>query len=924
MLYSSAKRPPTSTYRLQVRSGLTLEHIRGLVDYFDALGIGSLYLSPLFRATAESSHGYDIVDPTEIDPRVGSLETLTALSKELADRGMGLVLDVVPNHMSTSPTENRWWRDVLEKGERSPFARFFDIDWHPSDEELEGKIVIPALPGPLSDALREAKLCLTRSDLGFSVASGPLSFPLALESWKTIFQTVEGNEAIQDALSAIDSILQRAMVPLDHEAWRRVEDKKKTLLSKLEMSPELAASVDRHLQDIERGNVEILGDLLDHQYYHLSDWREANERLNYRRFFDINDLVGLRVEDPAVFEATHRLVFSLLERGTIQGLRLDHIDGLRDPADYLQKLSDRTTYIVVEKILESDEPLRDWPVAGTTGYETLNSIQELFVYPDGFRELTHLHRDFTGLGGSFEDAVYESKKTVLESSFGAEVAWLAEKIAHINHEPVSSVRHAVIELVACFPVYRTYVSPAGGVVEARDRETFETALSAAKSRNPLREDLLFEGVASLLALENPSSPGKEPAELRGEIVARFQQLTGPAMAKGVEDTAFYRYYPLVSLNEVGGGGSHLDELDEFHERNSSKAQRWPTGLTATSTHDTKRDEDVRSRIHVLSEDADGWREATARWREQNRGHRRLLPSGEAPDGSEEYLFYQTLLGSWPMEPMDASSHLQYVERVQGFMLKAMREAKRNTNWIEPDTVYEAAVLDFIARVLDRDESTWFLGDFARYEASVRRAGLLNALSQLLLKATVPGVPDFYQGTESFRLSLVDPDNRRPVDFEARRRELTAIDEELRAKGHAAFVRESMNHLEDGRLKFHWTRVLCRLRRERATFFREAGYRPIVAEGERGEHVIAFARTSARDTLIVAAGRWFQRLGTPAPTTTGDWRNTSLRLDGCEAKRYREILSEGVLTPEASGDVSTLSLGEVFRHAPLALLEPVEG
>jgi (1->4)-alpha-D-glucan 1-alpha-D-glucosylmutase len=899
-------RRPTSTYRLQLRSGLTLRRVRALAEYFDELGVSDLYLSPILKASSDSPHGYSVVDFDDVDPRIGSIEELAELADELKARKMGVLLDVSFNHMSAAPVENAWWRDALELGPRSTFARFFDVDWNRPEPDLRGKVLLPVLAEPFDEALLKKKLKLVRTLDGLFVSYSKQSFPLSPATWGAVLGKASDEPEMRSILSALDALLE-GEGPLSETAWKMKERLKDRAIALLHRVPHLGSLAE---QSLARLSASLSGfrELLDRQAFRLSHHSEAGVRLNYRRFFDINDLVAVRQEDPEVFAKTHGFLFALMEQGWVSGLRIDHLDGLADPKDYLRKLpSDR--YLVVEKILERDERLPpDWPIAGTTGYEFLNLLQRLFVDPSGEEKLTVFFRELTGENASYAEIVRRSKLEILDLSFRGELESLAEQLlpairqmATYASVSAEGVRLALRALVAGFPVYRTYLRPGQEEPAEADLRVFATAGAAARDIHP-EEAGLVDAMVTVL------TEGRSPDATR-----RFQQLTAAAMAKGVEDTAFYRYYPLVSLNEVGGApNGNQDSLEEFHARNRERAARGDFGLTATSTHDNKREEDARSRIHALSEDPRRFQAAIERWRSWNRRHKKLLPRGEAPDASEEYLLYQTLIGTWPLTPLDPASQLEYLDRITAYMIKALREAKRNTSWSAPDGDRELAVSEFVSKLLDPRASREFLHDFASFEMETRRPGLLSSLSQMVLKCTAPGIPDFYQGTETWGFRLVDPDNRRPIDFGRRRDLLRRVIDQVGRDGESPFLEESMKSLEDGRLKVYLTWRVLRLRREREGLFLDGDYAPVGAEGRFQDHVIAFFRKLGGERVLVACSRFFTRL--PNPPVGEAWEGTRLVLPADAEGGYHEVLSGRFLAATRA-----LPLAELFRRAPFAVL-----
>jgi (1->4)-alpha-D-glucan 1-alpha-D-glucosylmutase len=648
----------------------------------------------------------------------------------------------------------------------------------------------------------------------------------------------------------------------------------------------------------------------------------AADEINFRRFFDINHLAAVRVEDPGVFDALHALPLRLAGDGVVSGFRIDHVDGLRDPAAYLEKLPS-DLYVVVEKILVGDERLRPgWAAHGTTGYDFLNAVAALFVEPRGWSALAGLYFRFTGSATRFPDVVYAAKKLVLEVSLSSELTVLARRLDRISEQhrysrdfTLTSQQEALAEVIACFPVYRSYIG-ADAHIDDEDRHHVKLALRRARRRNPAVDASLFEFIGSVLLLEHPDGLDDAARAERLDFVMRFQQLTGPVMAKGFEDTASYRFHPLASLNEVGGDAEvPAGALDRFHRSNAERRRLWPFAMTATSTHDTKRDEDVRARISVLSELPAEWSEALERWREMNRGHKIAVDDVEAPDASAEYLFYQTLIGAWPPGLGATDERGDLVTRLQEYMLKAAREAKLHTSWVSPDQAYEDALRGFVAAALAASPTNRFAADFQRFAGRVLRPGLLGAVAQVVLKTASPGVPDFYQGTELPEFRLVDPDNRQPVDFDRRRRLLAELQRE--AESDAAGLARRLMAGTDGRLKLWVTSRALGLRRARAALFTDGSYEPLAASGPRQEEVVAFARTHERRTVMAVVGRFFTRL--PDPPIGDAWGATMLTSPALRSARWRDALVGHEV--ESVGDREPgLRLADVFRHLPVALLE----
>lgn len=787
---------PASTYRLQLSGAFPFDAAAGIAGYLAALGVTHVYCSPVLQAAPGSTHGYDVTDPTRPSDELGGEEGFRRLCEALQRHGLKLLLDIVPNHMAIATHENRWWQDVLEKGPSSPYADFFDVDWEGGSEP--GRVLLPVLGDHIGRVLDAGQIQLRR------------------EGGKLFFQYFDRR------------------FPLSAES--------------LAEWPGLPQASDEDLAALNADPLK-LDRLLSRQHYRLAFWRMAAEELDYRRFFDIDSLIGLRVEDERVFAATHALVLRWIREGRAHGLRIDHPDGLRDPEGYLIRLREAApaAWIVVEKIVEPGESLpASWPVQGMTGYDFLNQVGGLFVDPQGERAITGFYCEFTGQGADFPALVRDNKLLVLREVLGSDVNRLVSLLrlvcrGHSRHRDYTrgQLENAVREVIACFPVYRSYVRAAPRQVSEADERYVSTAVERAKRNRPEIDPLLFDFLRDLLLL-------RVEGELEVEFALRFQQLTGPAMAKGVEDTAFYRFNRLVSLNEVGGDPGWFGVSTEaFHEFCLATARDWPRTLLATSTHDTKRGEDVRARISLLSECPAAWAQAVRRWSELNEPHRR----DGRPDRNAEYLLYQTLVGAWPIDG----------ERLSAYMQKAAREAKAHTSWLNPDPAYEAALADFVAAVLANGR---FLADFQAFLAPLVRPGWITSLAQTLLKLTAPGVPDIYQGTELWSLSLVDPDNRRPVDYELRNRLLGEL-----ANSDPA---ELTNSLDDGRAKLWLTREALAVRRR----FPEAlgpvgGYRPIKARGSRADHVVAFERGGS---VITAVPRLVLRLA-------GEWVDTAIELPG---------------------------------------------
>ena len=967
-------RIPLSTYRIQLGSDQTLDDVRALLPYLDKLGISDVYLSPLFRARAESSHGYDVVDHGAIDPAIGDLKSFARLAEAAGQLGMGILLDVVPNHMGINDPGNTWWQDVLENGEGSAFADYFDIEWDPPAAALKDKILLPFLGETFGRVLENGDLRVVYRERRLQLEYGPRRFPLTPPSWPLILEIVVDDEAVaNDAnpsttadrteLSSIITQLRKLPAADDHSAaameerYREQKSAGGRLEKLLATSPEVRGALDRALAQVN-GEVgkpksfDQLEELLDQQRYRLANWRVAADEINYRRFFDVNDLAAIRVEDPRVFEAVHRLVARLLEAGWVTGLRIDHPDGLRDPQAYFKNLQSlyrstqsatsddaRELYVLAEKILSGDEPLPpSWDVCGTTGYDLMNIIGRVQVDADGLTKLRATYEQIIGDTTKPADVVYNSRRTVLLSTMASELHMLAVQLYRLARQErgsrdftQSALQQALREVLASMTVYRTYARGDSWDISEADYRTITSAVRMAKRRNRTTPHAVFDFIASVLLLEHPPTLTPEQAADRRQFALKFQQVSGPIAAKGVEDTAFYRHYPLVSLNEVGG---ELDAkplaIDEFHRLMHHRMQAWPHSMCATSTHDSKRGEDFRARLHVLSEAPDEWANAYARWHKMNRQLLTELDGEAAPDANEEYLIYQTLVGTWPLEPMSDADRDAYRDRILQYFEKALREAKIHTSWMNPSEQHETAVRNFITGLLAADEPA-FASDVSAFVAQIANAGFVNSLAQLVLKMTLPGMPDFYRGTELWDFNLVDPDNRRPVDYDARRQRLKHL-WNAAEKDLPAFASELAARWPDPDIKLWLTTSGLRLRRDLPDVFTFGEYIPLTATGAAADHVLAFARRWENQIVISVLPRQFYRLRKAqslAPETAGlppaDWADTSLALPDdfpsdwlCRLSGQLHTTFNEPSTSKASRS-SRLNIAQLFAVFPVALL-----
>jgi (1->4)-alpha-D-glucan 1-alpha-D-glucosylmutase len=915
---------PIATYRLQFTKDFDFEKAAQIVPYLKALGISHLYASPFMKARKGSSHGYDVVDHTRLNPELGGEAGFEKLSDALKDHDLGLILDFVPNHVGVHYADNPWWLDVLEWGPASPHAVSFDIDWEQLPYRKRGGVLLPILGASYGAALERGEI-----ELRYDADQGSFScwyfehrMPIAPERYGEVLRTIV-RQANAETSEAGQHMLQLA----SRYRGLRHPDRKEAPVLKAELKAIAGAEdiIGRGLAAYRAGpgygtQTLALHHLLERQHYKLGHWRLASSDINYRRFFDVNTLAGLRVEDAGTFEATHRLVSSLIADGRLQGLRLDHIDGLRDPAQYFVRLrrlirdaqgsNPRPFYVVVEKILGEDEKLPAFTgVHGTTGYEWMNVITQLLIDPKGLDTLDEIWRQISNQPPRLEPVLKDAKRRVLETLLTSEFTVLWRLLARIANGHYStrdysadSLRQALELYVLHFPVYRTYLTSAG--LTEHDRALITQTIDHARADWFAADEGIFDFLRDTLTMDlirRKGSAAHSPPRVR-RFALKVQQFTGPLMAKSLEDTAFYRYHRLLALNEVGGDPS-ADGLPvaAFHEKMQARANEWPNGMTSTATHDTKRGEDARARLMALTEIAGEWTSTAARWKVLNAPHLATVGKVRAPSVTAEYMLYQTLLGAWPIGGPDEA----FIERIQAYALKAAREGKEETGWLNPNATYEAGLRAFIARILDRATSAEFLDSLARLAQRVALLGALNSLSQLTLKATLPGVPDFYQGTEFWDLSLVDPDNRRPVDFAAREAALSAVPNSL--PNSLPDWQNLTQNWPDGRLKLAWTAHLLKLRAALADVFAQGDYQPLEAEGPHRDHVVAFARRRGKDAAIIVTARLFG----PFSEVGRVWPS---------AENFDATIDLDDLAVDGFGTSKQLRLSELFGHLPVAVLK----
>jgi (1->4)-alpha-D-glucan 1-alpha-D-glucosylmutase len=960
----SSPRTPLATYRLQFNRDFTFAQATELVPYLAALGISHCYASPYLKARPGSTHGYDIIDHNTLNPEIGSEEDFDRFVSALHKHGVGQILDIVPNHMGVMGSDNAWWLDVLENGQASNYADFFDIDWQPLKDELEGKILVPVLGDQYGTVLDRGELQLRfDKDKGeFSIFYYQHKFPVNPSEYARILGRdlgrltqelgAENGELLelQSLIAAFSHLPARSEMAPEQRA-ERMRDKeihKRRLATLCTASPAITAFVDENVKQIngtpsDPKTFNDLHILIKAQAYRLAYWRVAADDVNYRRFFDINDLAGLRMENEAVFEITHRFVLELLHQRKVDGLRIDHPDGLYDPAQYFQRLQWRDSgtsdqnrdsksfYVVIEKILTGDEQLpKEWPVHGTTGYDFLNLVNGLFVDPEAADKMSRMYRNFVERPINFDNQLYRSKKIVMHAALASELNVLANALnrialsdRHTCDFTVNSLRDAISRIVACFPVYRTYISE--DHLSEADQAYIKQAVERAKQLSAGSDASVFDFTRDVLLAPKLEEQGAIFRKAAIRFAMKFQQFTSAVMAKGMEDTSFYRYHRLISLNEVGGDPRRFGVSTEvFHRKIQERATLWPHSMLDTSTHDTKRSEDVRARINVLSEIPSPWRKRVRRWRELNQDKKSIIADVEAPSRNDEYLLYQTLMGSWPLEEEPATDP-SFRERITQYMLKAVREAKEKTSWANPNAPYEEAVIKFVEGVLASTGNDQFLADFVPFQQYIARMGMFNSLSQTLIKLTSPGVPDIYQGNELWDFSLVDPDNRRPVDYARRQhllKEVQALTKQfsdhLKSK-----VRELTENMSDGRIKLYLTWKTLILRKQHPDLFQKGDYLPLSVQGEKANHLIAFARQHGNSVAIVAVPRFCARLLTDGATPPLDptvWNDTRVELPlGSQTPLYQNVFTLENVATQKSSQTPFVQASKLFADFPVALL-----
>lgn len=978
---------PAATYRLQFNHTFRFEDARRLVPYLWNLGISHCYASPILKARAGSPHGYDIIDHDQLNPEIGSEEEFRRLVADLKARGMGLVLDTVPNHMGVGHGDNPWWQDVLQNGRASAYADFFDIDWEPQKPELRNKVLIPILGNPYGEDLESGNIQVAFENGRFIVRYSdnilpvdPQTIPLIFSGSGTERPGSNGNSipALKELRGLLDTLVS---LPLNStttpEEVRRRQSEIGPLVERLEQlardSREARSQVDAAVKALngvpgDPRSFDALHNLLEKQAYRLAFWRVSGEEINYRRFFDINDLVGLRMENPRVFAATHRMMRKFLAEGLVSGLRIDHPDGLLDPLQYFVRMQrlyaasqclgtepllpvatdgieldvhaafarqrshpePAPLYVVVEKILEAGEHQpSDWPVDGTVGYDFANLVNGIFIETRNKAFFTKLYHRVINDSVRVHKLIYENKKLIMRRALASEVNVLAHMLDEISNQDRRArdytrivLREAIRETIACFPVYRTYIDERGRVSES-DRSYIRGAIDLAKRWNGTLAPAVFNFLQRILLLEgNEGGPTIYGYRQGLFFTLKFQQLTGPVMAKGLEDTACYVYNRFISVNEVGGTPASFGiPVSEFHRGNQERAERWPNSMLATSTHDTKRSEDVRARLDVISEMPRVWTAHVMKWRRVNRLRKEKLADGRTvPDNNEEYLLYQTIVGAWPLRMEGEEERAEFVHRIQQYMQKAAHEAKVNLSWLNSNPDYVAGMKSFIERILSpkyRGKTNLFWDTLQKLLPELVYFGCINSLSQTVLKLTAPGVPDIYQGQEMWNFSLVDPDNRRPIDFGERLRAMGELHRQTYTPDVLPLCKRLLGDYRDGQIKLWVTMRGLNFRRERRDLFRMGSYIPLEVCHGREEHVVAFARQYQEEMSITAVPRLSLTLmkGHRQPPVGTVWENSELTLPpDAEGKRLRNIFTGEVLLAGKS-----LLCRELFASFPVAVL-----
>jgi len=923
-------RVPTATYRLQFSPSFGFLDAKKVIPYLHALGISDIYASPIFKAKTGSTHGYDIVDSNALNPELGSQADFNKMMAERRKYKMGWLQDIVPNHMAFD-SENRLLMDVFENGPNSRFFNFFDIAWDHPDETLRGKVLVPILGRLYNKALASGKILLELSACGLSIRYYEHRLPIGLVSYSRIlkynleYNKDASNSDFKELLGLCDRFDSFEKQPCGSRRDGQIREAKENLWNLYTADGSVKTHTDSVLnfyngQNTQKNKFAPLEALLSEQHFKLALWRKAGERINYRRFFYLNEFIGLRVEDPEVFKFTHQLILQLVKDGTFTGLRIDHVDGLLDPTNYLMRLREKLddTYIVVEKILESQEKLPDcWPIQGTTGYEFANFMNELFCCGKNEEAFSEIYSRFIGSAPDYNNLLYEKKKLIVQKYMRGDVRYLvgliqkyAESKGQLSNQDCCKIEDAITEIITAFSVYRTYINH-DTCLQADQRRT-KKAIELAKSRNPSLNHTI-EAIGRYLLCDNQADRENPTRKDAVNLIMRFQQLTGPVMAKGFEDTFLYCYNRLVSLNEVGSSPDEFGiSIDKFDEFNAARAKQQPNSLNAISTHDTKRGEDVRARINVLSEMPEQWSSKIEHWRRINETKKTVCNTSTAPSPNDEYLLYQMLTGALPFKQSDFKT---FGKRIKEYFIKAIREAKEHTSWVEPNQEYETACAQFVDRLFTFLPEDEFWQDFSVFQKQIAEYAIYNSLSQTLIKMTAPGVPDFYRGSELFDLNLVDPDNRRPIDFKVMVKLLEQIkSEEMRDS--SGFLTELLHCKEDGRIKIFLIYKTLAAREQYKHIFEKGLYVPVRVEGCHKGNIVAFARVIEEKTAITVAPRFVTSIVRPAQPPIGEnlWEDT--RIITANHSQYPWL---NVITGEKIEGPNELLVGHIMNKFPAGLV-----
>jgi (1->4)-alpha-D-glucan 1-alpha-D-glucosylmutase len=935
MPLKDARRIPVATYRLQLHADFNFAEVEKLIPYFHRLGITDLYFSPIFRASPGSLHGYDVSDYRKINPELGGGEGFVRLTEKLRELQMSVLLDFVPNHMGIQGPFNNWWRDVLECGPHSPYASYFDIQWNASREPTRPRVLVPILEAHYGEVLEAGKIALQYQTGAFSLVYGDLRFPVSPDTYPLVLgrlpQSTSIPKSARDALDELIDAFGNLPVPdaVDepgkaHTRAQTIDLLKRKMHELVENTPEFRAALEKRLEQLngtpgKPQSFDELDRIIDRQHYRLARWKAGVHEVNYRRFFAVDSLIGLRMENAQVFHESHLLLRHLLRGGWAMGLRIDHIDGLWDPEEYLNRLQglaqedgkpeEKPLYVLVEKIRERHEELREkWATHGTTGYEFISQLAGLFVDASNEGRFSAFYRVYAGDETNYEDAVYWKKRLILDEMFANAVTMFGTNLAELvigdrkwrdltGHELVTAVR----EVIANLEVYRTYRRD--GTVSPEDRKIIMAACDRAIARNPRFDPHPIEFLRSLLTGDYPAADADpEYRERLQRWCMTLQQYTGAVMAKSVEDTAFYTFARFIALNEVGGNpGVFGGSVDEFHQTNLRRLQVSPHAMLTTSTHDTKVSEDVRARLYTLSEIPAEWEDWVSEWRQAAARHKSVEGKVTAPDPIDEYRLYQILLGAWPIDAVEPDEDFR--RRVREHLRKAVNEAKRITSWVNPNEAYLKGCDAFVDAILTRPSGDEFLAVFVPRARRVAHLGIVNSLAQVVLKATVPGVPDFYQGNEMWDFSLVDPDNRRPVDYAKR--------QELLEKCATRSPRQLMQDWQSGAIKMWTTHKLLALRREFLAVFQRGDYEPCSTGGRYQRHAIGYRRKAGGITIAVVVPRLSALLGVPPLGLV--WDDT--HIDVGEASGDWEDWFTGIRYPAGQ----PVPLANLFEELPYAVL-----